>query len=334
MRIGIYGAGSIGCHVGGMMACSGMDPLLVGRDAMARRLAGGIMLTGHDGQERFAPPGSFCFSTSPVPLADCDCVLVAVKSPATREAGTTLAGILRPGTVVASFQNGVANAGILREELAAMEVLACVVGYNVAQVGPNRFHRGTDGAIMVGDGAGALALAIALLDAGLPAMVRRDIVAVQWGKLLLNLNNAVNALSGLPLRSQLLNREWRNVLAASIEEALMILQAAGIRPARVAKAPPALLPFLLRLPDFLFERVAASMLAIDGMARSSMAEDLERGRDPETDQLNGEIVRLAASIGRHAPVNAQLCAMVAELFATRPPVHPGPHEVLRRLGTA
>ena len=37
---------------------------------------------------------------------------------------------------------------------------------------------------------------------GLPLVQRTDFVAVQWGKLLLNLNNALNALSGLPLREQ------------------------------------------------------------------------------------------------------------------------------------
>ncbi len=59
---------------------------------------------------------------------------------------------------------------------------------------------------------------------------------VQWGKLLLNLNNAINALSGLPLRDQLSQRAWRAILAAQIAEALQMTKAAGIAPVDLAVA--------------------------------------------------------------------------------------------------
>jgi len=36
-----------------------------------------------------------------------------------------------------------------------------------------------------------------------------DMASVQAGKLLLNLNNALNALSGLPLVTELADRRWR-----------------------------------------------------------------------------------------------------------------------------
>jgi 2-dehydropantoate 2-reductase len=52
------------------------------------------------------------------------------------------------------------------------------------------------------------------------------------------------------------------------------------------------------------------MLAIDPLARSSMWEDLEAGRRTEVDWLNGEIVRLARTQGREAPVNTRLLALV------------------------
>ena len=40
-----------------------------------------------------------------------------------------------------------------------------------------------------------------------------DMAGVLWGKLMLNLNNALNALSGLPLATQLADRRWRLLLA-------------------------------------------------------------------------------------------------------------------------
>ncbi len=133
---------------------------------------------------------------------------------------------------------------------------------------------------------------------------------MQWAKLLLNLNNSVNALSGLPLKEQLSQRSFRRCAALAQEEALALLSRAGNRVARLTPIPPALIPKLLSVPDWLFARLANQMLAIDPLARSSMWEDLEAKRTTEVDWLNGEIVRLARSQGRAAPVNARLLALV------------------------
>ena len=65
----------------------------------------------------------------------------------------------------------------------------------------------------------------------------RDIAGVQWGKLLVNLNNAINALSGLPLREQLAQRGWRRLFADQIAEGLMAVRAEGIRPVSSTPVP-------------------------------------------------------------------------------------------------
>ena len=62
--------------------------------------------------------------------------------------------------------------------------------------------------------------------------------AVLWGKLLMNLNNALVALSGLPLASELADRRWRLILAGQIDEALAAMKASGIAPARIAGLRP------------------------------------------------------------------------------------------------
>jgi len=56
---------------------------------------------------------------------------------------------------------------------------------------------------VVEDGEPTRALAEALTGAGIPTVPNADIAGVLHGKLLLNLNNAINALSGLPLRTEL-----------------------------------------------------------------------------------------------------------------------------------
>jgi 2-dehydropantoate 2-reductase len=134
--------------------------------------------------------------------------------------------------------------------------------------------------------------------------------AVLWGKLLLNLNNPVNALSGLPLRAQLLDRDYRLVTAALQAEALAALGRAGIRPARLTPVPPSRLPAVLRLPTWLFRLVAARSLRIDAKARSSMADDLALGRRTEVDALCGEVARLAQAGAGRAPLNERIAALI------------------------
>lgn len=64
------------------------------------------------------------------------------------------------------------------------------------------------------------------------------------------------------------------------------------------------------MPDWLFRLLGNKMLAIDPLARSSMWEDLQAGRKTEIDFLNGEVLRLAESLARPAPVNAELVALI------------------------
>jgi 2-dehydropantoate 2-reductase len=185
-----------------------------------------------------------------------------------------------------------------------------MVPYNIAELGPGRYHRGTTGTLAAQDDPALRALAADFARAGLPLQLHADLRAVQWGKLLLNLNNPVNALSGLPLRTQLMTRGYRLCLAALQTEALELLKRAGIAPAQVGALPAHRIPTLLRLPTPLFKLIAARMLRIDPQARSSMADDLAQGRATEIDALCGEVVRLAQSQGRSAPRNARMVALV------------------------
>jgi 2-dehydropantoate 2-reductase len=164
---------------------------------------------------------------------------------------------------------------------------------------------------------------------GMPGAVvaeHPDMTGVQWGKLILNLNNALNALAGIPLAAELGNRRWRALLAAQIEEALAVLKAAHIRPAGVEGVPPRVIPIILRLPDTLFRLVARRMLAIDPQARSSMWEDLLRGRATEIDYLQGAILALANRTGMAAPMTQRVIRLIKEAESARagsPKLQPG-----------
>jgi 2-dehydropantoate 2-reductase len=201
---------------------------------------------------------------------------------------------------------------VLRAGLPGRTVLTGMVPFNVVHRGPGAFHQGSEGALEVEDHP-ALAPCLSLFKrAGLPLLRHGDMQSVLWAKLLLNLNNAINALSNLPLKEELSQRAYRRCLALAQAEALRLLDLAGIKPAMLTPIPPQWIPRLLDVPDFLFQRLASKMLAIDPLARSSMWEDLQAGRKTEVDYLNGEVLRLAAKLGRTAPVNARLVALILE----------------------
>ena len=133
---------------------------------------------------------------------------------------------------------------------------------------------------------------------------------MQWGKLLVNLNNALNALSGLPLRQQLAQRGWRRLFADQMAEGLRVVRAEGIRPVSSTPVPAGLTPHLLRLPDAVFATLLRGAMKIDPEARSSMWEDLQRGRRTEIDYLQGVIIAIAERHGLQVPLSRRVLELV------------------------
>jgi len=216
--------------------------------------------------------------------------------------------VLRADAVVASLQNGVRNPDTLRAHLGARRVLAGIVGFNVVSRGNGVFHRGMSGDILLE--AGMPALVDTLNAAGVVTRTRDDLAPDQWTKLLVNLNNAVSALSGAPTRTLLLTPGYRRIVAAVVDEAIGVLRKAGIKPAKLRGVPVHLMPKVLRLPTPLVRIVTRAQMKVDPEARSSMWEDLTRGRPTEVDDLNGEIVRLATKVGAPAPLNTRIVALI------------------------
>lgn len=149
-----------------------------------------------------------------------------------------------------------------------------------------------------------------------------DMLGLAWGKLLINLNNAINALSGRPLRQQLRERDYRRVFAAAMREGLQILRRAKVRPAKVGAVGPNLMPLVIDAPDWLFNTVFIRSWKIDDKARSSMSDDFAHGRKTEVDFINGELVRLAERLGTDAPINRLIVELVREAEAGAPPLSP------------
>ena len=315
-RIAIAGAGSIGGFVGGVLAQAGFDVRFLARPRLVDAVAAtGLRLTGYDGLDLCLTDVVVSDDPAAV-LAGADLVLVCVKSGDTEAMGHLIAAHAPTSAQVISLQNGVANAACLRDVLPGWDVRAGMVPFNVVSDAPGRYHRATSGDILVEAGP--------LPDLSTPHLTWRavaDIEAVQWGKLLINLGNAVNALADMPLLDQLQDRAWRRLMADQMAEALRVLHAAGITPAKTTAVAPRLIPHILRLPTPLFRVIAAAMLTIDAQARSSMWDDLTQGRKTEIDALQGAILQLADRYGRQAPLNARMRSLIraAEQAGNGPP---------------
>jgi 2-dehydropantoate 2-reductase len=310
-QIAVFGAGSIGCYLGGRLLSAGAKVTLIGRPRMqAVFTEHPLKVTDYEGFSAEHRLGESGYLTSPEAAANADLVLVTVKSAATREAGLALAPHVKPGVPVVSLQNGISNAEQLREAMPGANVVAGMVPFNVLQQSPGHFHQGTEGHLMAAKNAELEAALPWFEKAGLPLELRGDIESVMWSKLLLNLNNPVNALSGVPLLEELSQREYRLVLAMAQKETLQLLAKAGIPTVKLTGLPTGLIPHLMSAPNWLFTRLAKQMLTIDPVARSSMWEDLQAGRPTEVDWINGEVVKLAKSLAAEAPVNQKLVELM------------------------
>jgi len=309
--IGIAGAGSIGCFVGGMLVAGGRRVALLARPRVIAEIeAGGLRPTSFEGFDQTIMRDRFALSENPHLFEDAGIVLVTVKSADTAAMADIIARYAPSDAVIVSLQNGVGNTAVLRHHLPGRRVLGGMVPFNVMALGKGRFHRATSGDIVIEQDEARTAEKLSV--PGLTMRTSDNIDGVQWGKLLLNLNNALNALADLPLRRQLAQRSWRRLFADQVAEGLAAIRADGIKPVSPTPIPFSWLPPLLRLPDPVFEVLLGRTMKIDPEARSSMWEDLKHGRRTEIDYLQGVITGIAQRRGLAAPLSRRIVELIRQ----------------------
>jgi len=297
-----------------MLARGGHTVALLARPRIIAEIReNGLRLSSLEGLDETLPAERLLMSDRSEILRNAEIILVTVKSTDTAAAADLIAREADQAVTVVSLQNGVGNAAVLADRLKAQSVLAGMVAFNVQARGSGHFHRATSGDVVIQRDVADTAVMLSVK--GLAMRPTDDIAAVQWGKLILNLNNALNALSGLPVREQIAQRPWRRLMADQWGEALGVLRAANIKAVSATPVPAAWTPFLLRLPDWLFGILLGGTMKIDATARSSMADDLSRGRPTEVDYLQGVIVDLARRHGMEAPLSHRVVALIKQAEA-------------------
>src|SRR5438876_943037 len=127
--IGVAGAGSIGCFVGGMYAAAGRRVALLARPRVIEEIeANGLRLTSFKGFERRIASNQLTLSEDPSILGNTGVVLVTVKSADTAGIADVISKHAPADAVIVRLQNGVGNVSVLRQRLPGRRVPGAVVG--------------------------------------------------------------------------------------------------------------------------------------------------------------------------------------------------------------
>jgi len=316
VKIAIYGAGAIGGLLAARFVRAEVGEIsVIARGANLEALdARGITLVGPEEEHVNVPVRAV---EDPALLGVQDYVIVAVKAPAGPEVAPRMKPLLGPATAVVTAQNGIpwwyfhrAGGAFEGHRLASVDpggvqwrsigperVIGCVV-YPAAELLEPGVVRLIEGdRFVLGEPSGersarVLRLARAFVAAGFRAPVRPRIRDEIWIKLLGNLAfNPVSALTGATLGRIGRDPELRAVVRRMMEEAREVAQRLGVR-------------FAVDL-----ERRIEGAAAV-GDHRTSMLQDLERGRPLEIDALLGAVVELAELVSVEVPTLRVVLALL------------------------
>jgi 2-dehydropantoate 2-reductase len=260
-----------------------------------------------------------------------DLCIAATQSTTLEEALASVLPHLADDGVVLCCQNG------LPEERAAAvvgagRVLGGVVGWGASMIEPGRYQR-------TSSSQGVLALGrpgpqapdpervAAALTPATPIEVIPALATVRWSKLAINcVTSALGAVGGERLGSLLSHRFVRRLALEVFAEVAEVARALGVRPAPLAGTldieKVAITPAerLQRLGSLSLAYKHSILLAVGlkyRRMRSSMLYAIERGRPPEIDHLNGEVVRRGAALGIATPINTALVDVIHRLVRER-----------------
>ncbi|TXT38026.1 MAG: 2-dehydropantoate 2-reductase [Comamonadaceae bacterium] len=303
MKIGILGAGALGCALGGVLTQAGHEVWLVNRNVNhvnAMRTRGLVMRVA--GVDHTVPVRA---STNCGEIAAAsgtmDLIIVLVKSFHTREIMLSALSIVGEHTVVMSLQNGLGHEDVLAEVVGRARVLAGKTYTGGVLLAPGHVISGTAGKeTLIGELDGSLSERVQRIcavfnAAGLATTASQNIMGVMWDKLLVNVaTGALSAITRLPYGELYQVPEVAACAIAAVAEAMAVAQASGIVLTTTDPRAP-------------WEKAAAG-LPLE--FKASMLQSLEKGSVTEIDFVNGAVVRQGLQCGVPTPVNLALVACV------------------------
>jgi 2-dehydropantoate 2-reductase len=291
MRIAVVGAGAIGGYVGARLSAAGADVTFLARGAhLVAMQANGLRIHSPLGDLHMP---RIAATDDPVRIGPVDLALFTVKLKDTRSAARSMRPLLAPHTRVLTLQNGIDSVEMIAEEIPRDHIVDGVILLSavIREPGlignPGGAHRITVDA-MHGDKTIAGLVELGASTVGLEIIPTDDIQSAIWQKFIaLVAMSGATSLMRRPLGDIRANPETRIFLRQLAEETLAVAVANGF------KAPA----------DHI-ERTLAIADAAPPQTRSSMSEDLARGKPLELAWLAGRVHALGLQLGIPTPANS------------------------------
>lgn len=290
MRIAIFGSGGVGGYFGGRLAASGEDVTFIARGAHLNALQqGGLQIASPLGDANIERVQA---TDRPQAIGPVDVVLFTVKLYDVDAAAATLGPLIGPNTVVITLQNGVDAVDMVSKHVGAGHV-AGGVAYIVAVIDqPGRVRHTTAQQLVFGERDGKrsdrlVAFEQACIKAGFQAKASESIESDLWVKFVrLATWSGMTSVTRSPMGVVRDTPETFDLMMAAIAEVIAVGKARGIA-----------------FPPDLMDGTIALIRNFPATSKSSMLEDLERGRRLELPWLSGAVVRLGREAGVPTPIH-------------------------------
>ncbi len=302
-RIAIIGTGALGCYYGGRLVKAGEDVHFLGRSGRAALTARGLKIKTPT--ERFNLRKIQVYGSS-AEIGPCDLVILATKATANEALKTILPPLLGPETAVLTLQNGLGVEEPVAEIAGPDHVIGAICYIGCTRTAPGVVNCAFPGLMTIGKfgkPAGERTNAIAALwrRAGVKCTAQDNLETQRWHKLVWNVPfNGLAIVAGGVTTDVLLADEGMKMLARRLMEE--IVEAAAKFGHEIPRS----------FVDLQFERTAKM-----GDYRPSSLIDFEEGRDVEIEEIWGEPVRRAKSLGVPVPRMEMLYWLIKERIAAR-----------------
>lgn len=302
MRFAIVGAGAIGCLFAARLQLSGSDVTLIHRDSSVVRAIRKHGITLHETPSKtrivHVP-----IRKGPIRVPDLDVFILAVKSYDTKSVATSYRKKIDTDTTALSLQNGLGNVEVLQSHLKC-PILAGSTTEGALSLAPGKIIHTGKGSTIIGDPKGnrseiGAATKRAFDNAGFRTTIHSNIRGVLWTKAIINA--AINPLTALTRMSNGTLSKHRAIVKLGSEviaEGLTVSRAEQVR--------------LVGDPRNVWRKILETTKA----NKSSMLQDIEKGKMTEIRQLNGVIVSRAQKLGVRVPINDILTRLVLGLEAS------------------
>lgn len=335
MRYIVQGAGAIGCLVGGLLADAGADVVLIARPAQADAI-NQRGLTIHSVYHPTKHVTNVKAVTSPHDLTPQpgDVLLLAVKSSQTQQCIHELHEVFPQDTPLFCLQNGVRNETTAAERFLhvyGVMIAACVNYLDAGVVSHTLKQDLVIGNYPLGCDETATKVAQDLSQAGFNAVLSGHVMAAKWGKLVLNLTNALLAATGHHLQLAWNLPEVSLLMAEIQEEGLRVVEASGI-PLNEGNSPLDVYAMTRRsrevgesAPNEEGIRAAESLPETQRTYVSTWVDLQRQHGECEASYLNGEILLLGEKHNIPTPYNFALLDLVERMAAQHTP--PGQYSI-------